>query len=95
MSHCNTVIDGYRVELSSIAAEAFYLALHDLSGLVQMCVTWNKLCKAIDDGNNGFAKLFTLHTVGYPQGAGSGHSATFCADSTTKLVFHINMHFLG
>ena len=82
MSHGNTVIDGDGVELCCIASHLFNFLFHDLSSLMQMSVTRNKLSERVDDGNDWFSKLFTLHAVGYPQSTCSSHAATFSADST-------------
>ena len=45
MTHCYTVINGYGVELCGKTAKAFNLFLYLLSYLMQMHVTWYKLCK--------------------------------------------------
>ena len=83
MSHGNTVINGDGVELCRITSHLFNFLFHNLSSLMQMSVTRNKLSERIDDGDDRFAELFTLHAVGYPQSTCSSHTATFSADSTT------------
>ena len=90
VTHGNAVIDSNGIELSSIAAEFLDLSLHNLADLVQMCMTWHKLGKGVDDGNNGFAEHFTLHTISDPQGAGTRHPATLSGLSTSEL----NLHFV-
>ena len=66
VSHGDTVIHGDGVEFGSIASHGFDFCLHNLTNLMQMCVTWDKLRKAIHDSNDGFAKLLMLHTCGDP-----------------------------
>ena len=34
-----------------------------------------------------------VHTRGNPQGAGSRHSSTFCANTASQLMFHILISF--
>ena len=89
MAHCNTVVDGDGVELSSIAAEFFNLLLDNLSYLVEVCMSRNELREGIYYGDDRFAELLTLHTVSNPKSSRSSHAAAFCADRTSKLVFHI------
>ena len=45
MSHGNTIIYSYGIELSRIATHSLYLFLNYLSYFVQMSMTRNKLCK--------------------------------------------------
>ena len=90
MSHSNAVIDSNGIELSCITAEFLDLGLHNLADLVQVCMTWHKLGKGIDDGDNWFAKHFTLHSISDPQGAGTRHPATLSGLSTSEL----NLHFI-
>ena len=66
VAHSNAIVNGDGVEFGSIATHAFYLFLNNLSDFVQVCMSWYKLCERIDDGNNGFTKLFAFHTRGYP-----------------------------
>ncbi len=82
MPHGYAVVNGNSVELCRIAAQGFYLALYYLTYLMQMGVTWHKLSKGVDYCYYWLAKLFALHSVGHPQGAGTGHSSSFCANST-------------
>ena len=77
VSHSDTVVNGDGVELGSIATHTLNFLLHNLSNLMQMCVTWYKLCERVDNSNNGLAKLFMFHTCGYPKSASSCHTAAF------------------
>ena len=43
MPHCNTIVNGDRIELSSKTAHLLDFGLHNLSDLVQMCMTRHKL----------------------------------------------------
>ena len=67
VTHCDAVVDGYRVEFGGIAAHGLNLFLDYLANLVQMGVTRYKLCEGIYYGDDGLAKLFALHSGGYPQ----------------------------
>ena len=89
MPHCNTVVNSYSVKFCSITAQLLYLSLDNLSSLMQMSMSWHKLCKRIDNCNDRFAKLFSLHAVSHPQGSCSSHSATFSTHGTSQLIFHI------
>ena len=77
VSHSDTVVNGDGVELGSIATHTLNFLLHNLSNLMQMCVTWHKLCERVDNSNNGLAKLFVFHTCGDPKSASSCHTAAF------------------
>ena len=77
MSHSDTIVNGDGVELGSIATHTLNFLLHNLSNLMQMCVTWHKLGERVDNSNNGLAKLFMFHTCGYPKSASSCHTAAF------------------
>ena len=88
MAHGDAVVDGDGVELSGIAAHAFDFFADNLTYLVQMGVSGDKLCKRIDYGNDGLAKLLTLHARSYPEGTGSGHTTAFGADTAAQLMFH-------
>ena len=81
VAHCNTVVNGYGIEFCRIASHLLNLGLDNLSGFVQMGMSGNKLGKTVHNGNDRFAELFTLHSVGHPQGTRSCHTATFRADS--------------
>ena len=83
MSHGDAVVDGDGVEFGCIASHLLNLRFHNLSCLMQVGVTWNKLSERIDDGDDRLAKLLTLHAVGNPQSTCSGHTATFCTNCTT------------
>ena len=89
MTHGNTVVDGDSVEFGSIAAKLLDLGLDDLADLMKVSVTWNELCKRIDDSDDWLAKLLTLHTISHPEGTGASHAATHGSLSTSKLNFHI------
>ncbi len=77
VSHGNTVVNSYRIEFGRIAPHRLYLLLDNLSYLVQMRVTGNKLGERIDHRNDRFAKLLSFHTCSHPQCAGSGHPPSF------------------
>ena len=81
MAHGNAVVNGNGIELCGIAAKALYFAFHNLACLMEMGVARHKLGKRIDYGNNGLAKLFSLHAIGHPQGTSSCHTAAFSADT--------------
>ena len=66
MSHGDSVVNGYRIELGSIAAQLLNLGLHNLTNLVQMGMAGHKLCKRIDNCYDGLAELLALHAVGHP-----------------------------
>ena len=83
MTHCNTIIDGDSIEFCCETTHLLYLGLHDLTYLMQMSMTWHKLCKRVDDSNNRFAKLFMLHACGHPESAGASHSSSFSAYCTS------------
>ena len=89
MSHGNTIVDGYRIELCGITAHLLYLFTNNLTYLMQMCVTGHKLGERIDNSNNRLAKLLMFHTCGNPQRTGSSHSATFRTYSTSQWILHI------
>ena len=75
-------------KLGRIAAHALYLFAYDLPYLMQMGVSWYELRERIDDGNDRLAKLLMLHACGHPQGAGTGHAASFRAYATSQRMFH-------
>ena len=91
MPHGDTVVDGYRIKLRGVAAHLLNLLPHNLSDLMQMGMTWYKLRKRVDNGNNRLAKLLMLHTRSHPKGTGTCHSTAFRAYRTSQLmlVFHI------
>ena len=89
MSHGNTIVNGNGIELSSITAHLLNLLTDYLTNLVQMGMTRYKLRERVDNSNNRLAKLLVFHTSGHPQGAGTSHSPTFRAHSTTQWMFHI------
>ena len=66
MAHGNTIVNGYGVELGSIAAHLLYLLTDNLSNLMQMGMARYKLSERVDNGYDGFAKLFPLHSCGHP-----------------------------
>jgi hypothetical protein len=66
MSHSDTVVYGYRIELGGEASKFFYLGFHQLTNLVQMNVTRHELRKRVDYSDNRFAELFVFHTIGAP-----------------------------
>ena len=66
MPHCNTVIDGDSIELSSKAPHLLYFSLHNLTYLMQMSMTRYELGKRVDNCNYRFAKLFMFHACGNP-----------------------------
>ena len=88
MSHRDTIINGDGVKLGRITTHTLNLFPDDLSDLMKMRMTGNKLCKRIDHSNDRLTKLFLFHTGGYPQSTGTSHSSTFCAYSTPQLMFH-------
>ena len=45
--HSYSVVDGYGIEFSSKAAGAFYLFLYNLSGIMRVGMTRNKLGKRV------------------------------------------------
>ena len=89
VTHGNTVVYGYGIELCGIASHALYLGLHYLTNLVQMCVTRHKLCEGVHYGYDGLVKHLSLHAVCHPQGSCTGHAATLSTHGTSQLVFHI------
>ena len=66
MSHGNTVVDGDGIELCGIAAHSLDFLTDNLSYLVQMSMTWNKLGKRVDNGDDRFTELLVFHTCGNP-----------------------------
>ena len=66
MPHGNTIINGNGIKLGSIASHAFNLCFHQLSNLMQVCMTGHKLCERIDHGNNRFSHLFGFHACSHP-----------------------------
>ena len=83
MTHGDTIVDGNRVKLCSVAAHLLDLFPHNLSDLMQMGVTWHKLRERVDNGNDGFAKLLMLHTRSHPKGTGTSHPSTFGTNGTS------------
>ena len=83
MAHRDTVVDGDGIELCRIAAHLLYLLTHDLSDLVQMGMTRDKLGKRVDDGNNRLAELLVFHTCSHPERTRSSHSPALSTDSTS------------
>ena len=81
MPHGYAVVNGYGVELGSIASQAFNLLLDDLASLMQMGVAGHKLGELVADGDDGLAKLLTFHAIGHPEGTGAGHAASLGADT--------------
>ena len=88
VTHGYAIVNGYGVELCSIATKFFNLLLYELPGLVQMGVAWYKLGERVGYGNNGLAKMLTLHACSYPQGTCARHSSSFGAECTAQLYFH-------
>ena len=43
MTHSDTIVDGYRIELCSVTAHLLNFFTHDLTNLMQMGMTWHKL----------------------------------------------------
>ena len=89
VSHCNAVINGYRIEFRGVASQSFYLLLDDLTRLMQMGVAGHELCERVDNSDDGLAKLFAFHSIGNPQSAGTCHAPTLGANGTSERVFHI------
>ena len=88
MPHRDTVVNGNGIELSGIAAHLLDFFTYYLTNLVQMRMTWHKLRERVDNGNNRFAKLLMFHTRGHPECSGASHTATFCANTASQLMFH-------
>ena len=86
--HGNTIVNSYGVELGGIASHFLYFLTYYLTNLMQVGMTRNKLSKRVDNGNDRLAKLLLFHTCSHPQSAGSGHSSTFSAYSTTQWILH-------
>ena len=82
VSHGDAVVDGNGIKLRRIATELLYFRFYYLTYFVQMRMPRHKLRKRIDDGDNGFSKLFAFHSVGYPQSTCSCHTATFGTSRT-------------
>ena len=66
MSHSDTVINSNRIKFRSETSQLLNFRLHQLPDFMQVHVSWNKLCKRIDDSDNGFSHLIFLHAVGCP-----------------------------
>ena len=66
MSHSDTVINSNRIKFRSEASQLLNFRLHQLPDFMQVHVSRNKLCKRIDDSDNGFSHLIFLHAVGCP-----------------------------
>ena len=66
MSHSDTVINSNRIKFRSEASQLLNFRLHQLPDFMQVHVSRNKLCKRIDDSDNGFTHLILLHAVGCP-----------------------------
>ena len=88
MTHRNTVVDGNGIELSGITAHLLDFLTYYLTNLVQVRMTRHKLRERVDNGNNGFAKLLVFHTCSHPECSGASHTATFCANTASQLMFH-------
>ena len=94
MTHGDTIVDGYGIELGCIATQCFNLAFHDLANLMQVCVAWYELCEGVGNGNDRLPHHFALHAVGNPKCAGARHAATLSAGSTSKWMFHVSFYLL-
>ena len=93
MPHCNTVVNGYGIELCGIASHLFNLTLYYLTYLMQVGMSGHKLRKRVDHGYDRLAKLPALHARCHPQRPGSCHASAFRTHCTSQLMFHINMYF--
>ena len=82
MPHCNTIVDGYRIEFSGEATQLFDFGLYFLPDFVQMHMSGYKLCKRIDYSDNRFSQLFFFHSVGSPKSSCSCHPAALRAGCT-------------
>ena len=66
MTHCNTVVDGYGIELGRKATLLLYKALYVLSYFVQVYVSGNHLCERIGNADYGHSHLLLCHSIGAP-----------------------------
>ena len=89
VSHSDAVVNSNGVELGRVAAQAFYFGLDNLACLVQMGVSWDKLCEGVHDGDDRSAELFALHAVCHPQGTCPSHASPFGAHGASQLMFHL------
>ena len=77
MTHSYSVIYCNGIELCRKASGLLYNTLNILTGLMQMHVARNKLCKGVYNSNYRFSHLASLHSVGKPKSPCSGHLSTF------------------
>ena len=95
VAHGDAVVYGYGVKLGRVTAHGLYLVLNYLPYLMEMGVPGYKLCKRIDNGNNGLAKLLGLHSGCHPQGSGAGKAAPHGTYRTSQLFSHTLSFYLG
>ena len=57
VTHRDAVVDGDGIELCGITAHLLYLFTHNLTDLVEMGMTRNKLGEGVDDGDDRLAEL--------------------------------------
>ena len=94
VAHSYSVVDGYGIEFGGKAAEAFYLFLYNLSGIMQVGMTRNKLGKRVYNGYHRTAHLFLRHAVRSPESPGAGHSSAFCRGVAAKWMCHYILSFI-
>ncbi len=88
MPHRYAIINGNVIELGRIAAQLLYLLLNNLTYLVKVCVTGDKLCERIDDGNNWLTILFTFSFLRQSIVREHLPCVFLCTNRTSQLMFH-------
>ena len=83
VAHSDTIIHSDGIKLGCIATHSLNFLLDNLTNLVKMSMTWNKLCKAVHDSDDWLAKLLMFHTCSYPECTGTCHSSAFSTDATS------------
>ena len=83
MTHSNTIIYSDGIKFGCIATHCLNFLLDYLTDFMKMSMTRHKLCKAIHNSNNWFAKLLMFHTCSYPKCTGTCHSSAFSTDATS------------
>ena len=78
MTHCDSVVDGYGVELGGEAPFGLDELFDVLSYFVQVDVSGNHLRERVGYADYGHSHLLFGHSVCAPQASGSGHAATRC-----------------
>ena len=76
MPHGDPIIYCNSIELFGHATGFLNDPSHQLTHVLQMHMAWHELGERVGNGDNGFAKVLSLHARGTPQRSRASHIAS-------------------